>query len=82
MAGKAIKVTMLKGDLICFTSRPWLPPVWVSIQLQESCLTLSKECTVQTTKSTNSGFSVSLFCPAPELRTSINQGDASTFSKY
>ena len=61
---KAIKVAVLEGDFATLVDLGF--PLSLSIQLQESCLTLSKA--LWTAKSTNSGFSVSLFWPAPELK--------------
>lgn len=61
---KAIKVAVLEGDFATLVGLGF--PLSLSIQLQESCLTLRKA--LWTAKSTNSGFSVSLFWPAPELK--------------
>ena len=62
MADKAIKIAVLEGEFASLVGLGF--PLSLSIQLQESCLTLSKA--LWTAKSTNSGFSVSLFWPAPD----------------
>ena len=66
MANKPIKVIVLEGD---FASLPAIGfPLAISLQLQQSCLRLPDA--TWTAKSTNGGFSVSLFwhAPAPELK--------------
>ena len=64
MADKAIKVAVLEDEFASLAGLGF--PVSLSIQLQESCLTLSKA--QWTAKSTKSGFSVSFFWPTPELK--------------
>ena len=63
MADKAIVVAVLEDDFASLVGLGF--PLSLSIQLQESCMTLNKA--LWTAKFTNSGFSVGLFWPAPEL---------------
>ena len=69
MANKPIKVIVLEGDSASLTALGF--PMAVSLQLQQSCLSLSEA--MWTAKSTNGGFSVSLFwpAPAPELKSDV-----------
>ena len=66
MADKPIKVIVLEGDFASLTALGF--PMAIGLQLQQSCLSLSD--VIWTAKSTNGGFSVSLFwpTPAPELK--------------
>ena len=66
MADKPIKVIILEGDFASLTAYGFC--MAISLQLQQSCLSLSDA--MWTAKSTNGGFSVSLFwpTPAPELK--------------
>ena len=67
MANKPIKVVVLEGH---FASLPALGfPLALSLQLQESCLRLTDA--MWTAKSTNGGFSVCLFWPAPDLKSGV-----------
>ena len=64
MADKAIKVAVLEGEFVSLVGLGF--PLSLSIQLQESCLILSKA--QWTAKSTKSGFSVGFIWPAPDLK--------------
>ena len=61
MANKPIKVIVLEGDLATLTALGF--PMAVSLQLQQSCLNLSEA--MWTAKSTNGGFSISLYRRGP-----------------
>ena len=61
MANKPIKVIVLEGDLASLTALGF--PMAVSLQLQQSCLNLSEA--MWTAKSTNGGFSISLYRRGP-----------------
>ena len=63
MADKPIKVIVLEGDFASLTALGF--PMAISFQLQQSCLSLSD--TMWRAKSTNGGFSVSLYWPALPL---------------
>ena len=62
MADKPIKVAVLEGDFASLCSLGF--PISLSLQLQQSCLRLSDA--MWTAKSTQGGFSVSFFWPAPD----------------
>ena len=69
MANKPIKVVVLEGH---FASLPALGfPLALSLQLQQSCLRLTDA--MWTPKSTNDGFSVCLFWPAPDLKSGVEE---------
>ena len=62
MADRAIKVVVLEGNFASLCALGF--PRSLSIQLQQSCLKLSEAH--WTSRSTDTGFSVSFFWPAPE----------------
>ena len=62
MADKPIKVAVLEGDFASLCSLGF--PISLSLQLQQSCLRLSDA--MWTAKSTQWGFSVCFFWPAPD----------------
>ena len=66
MADRAIRVAVLKGDYAASLCALGLP-LSLSIQLRENCLKLVEHCLKLRARSTDGGFSVSLFWPsAPE----------------
>ena len=67
MADKTIKIAVLEGDFASLCALGF--PLPLSLQFQQSCLRLNEA--MWTAKSSSGGFSVSLFWPAPDLKTQV-----------
>ena len=60
-------MVVLEGDFASLSALGF--PLALSLQLQQSCLRLTDA--MWTAKSTNGGFSVCLFWPAPDLKSGV-----------